>query len=966
MKYYVAVLLAFMVTMAFAFVAGNNCGNVNLSTPKLKRMETQDFHMLYDDGRACARWAFPKRRMNFSGDDETIKQRIRAFCAANERYFGNSTTLGEISVLRRANKTFVNVSQEFCGRQVLDGGMYFRVASNGYLWACGSKFFANFENATSFDAREYDAAIFAAQLFLREELGVSSPVFLGNVRELFFPDGDTARAAYEIQMSGNYPDRYNLWLSSKDLRILGWENEIRYYDVNGDVGIFHQPAFFDDEQDSAAFAHGRISFSQVQDTLTDAHGHYYYNVLSDGGFQPFKSWLCGLYCQVWRMDGPSAYLWAYFSVPSDWSFCWRDGNSIVDERNLYYHTTYYHDYMKSLDTDFDVMDYAVPSRCRVPDQPENAYWDGYGANFGGGGERLRNLAQFSNVIYHEYTHGISDKMYRDVFFPYSAESGALNEAFSDFFACSRNNTRYAGERLMTDDSFLRDLINTKTMPRDWVNEPHGDGEIVAAAFWNIRSLVAPTYATAESIVHFARYSGANTFYDFAIECFFVADDDDSIENGCRLLSPIANSFAAHGIGPGRFPTLLGNFAAVADADGDGFISAGEDFVIETNVKYINEFPYPRAEGLLAYVELVDELGILACDTVVVGTLARNDSLGLTFSLTLPYELLPHYAHAVFYCGTAGDFAAIDTIEIPVGYPQLLLAMEHGNDHILRFFANALRAHNVVYDIDTVDGSFSNVDNLSNYDVVLHFSGDSMSSLNSFAQERILSYFNAGGNVLFTGQDVADNTSAALFLDELFGAQVASLSTGARMVSGVDGTELGDDASFTLIGAPGAANQRTPSVLTPSAGEGFAFYAGTAEAFAGVSKRAAGRAVLFSCGIEAIGSGTGGRKTLVQLMRSLLDYFAVETYSAIDAQTIVPQKFIVRAYPNPFNAAVTIETADTGDKHLIIYDLRGQIVDENRFSSRSFTWNAQNIPSGVYFYRLKTPKSSTCGKLLLTR
>jgi len=85
-------------------------------------------------------------------------------------------------------------------------------------------------------------------------------------------------------------------------------------------------------------------------------------------------------------------------------------------------------------------------------------------------------------------------------------------------------------------------------------------------------------------------------------------------------------------------------------------------------------------------------------------------------------------------------------------------------------------------------------------------------------------------------------------------------------------------------------------------------------------------------------------------------------SSIPKSTSLEQNF-----PNPFNPVTTIEFSipRSGDVSLIIYSINGQEVKrliESEMSVGRFAvlWNASNVSSGIYFYRL------TAGDFVLTR
>ena len=79
------------------------------------------------------------------------------------------------------------------------------------------------------------------------------------------------------------------------------------------------------------------------------------------------------------------------------------------------------------------------------------------------------------------------------------------------------------------------------------------------------------------------------------------------------------------------------------------------------------------------------------------------------------------------------------------------------------------------------------------------------------------------------------------------------------------------------------------------------------------------------------------------------------------------------YPNPFNPSTTIryELPRAATVSLKIFNMLGQLVatlvDEHKAAGfYQVQWNASNVPSGVYFYRLQAGVYSATRKLLLTK
>jgi hypothetical protein len=99
------------------------------------------------------------------------------------------------------------------------------------------------------------------------------------------------------------------------------------------------------------------------------------------------------------------------------------------------------------------------------------------------------------------------------------------------------------------------------------------------------------------------------------------------------------------------------------------------------------------------------------------------------------------------------------------------------------------------------------------------------------------------------------------------------------------------------------------------------------------------------------------------------------YSNIIAVTlnVVKQYELKQNYPNPFNPSTTIAYSLPIDNHVIIkiYNILGQevatLVDkEVKAGSYNITWTAQNLSSGVYFYKMTAGNFSKINKLMLLK
>ena len=96
--------------------------------------------------------------------------------------------------------------------------------------------------------------------------------------------------------------------------------------------------------------------------------------------------------------------------------------------------------------------------------------------------------------------------------------------------------------------------------------------------------------------------------------------------------------------------------------------------------------------------------------------------------------------------------------------------------------------------------------------------------------------------------------------------------------------------------------------------------------------------------------------------------------AVNEPGTLPSKFsIAQNYPNPFNPTTTIQYDLPGPSNvsLEIFDLLGQrveiLVDENQQAGRhTVSWNANDKPSGMYFYKINAGDFTETKKMVLVK
>jgi hypothetical protein len=108
---------------------------------------------------------------------------------------------------------------------------------------------------------------------------------------------------------------------------------------------------------------------------------------------------------------------------------------------------------------------------------------------------------------------------------------------------------------------------------------------------------------------------------------------------------------------------------------------------------------------------------------------------------------------------------------------------------------------------------------------------------------------------------------------------------------------------------------------------------------------------------------------------MVDTIVVGNPTGVDDQpSSIPAEFkLSQNYPNPFNARTAIEYSLPRDSHvrIVVYNLLGQnietLVDQGQTAGNHLTvWNADDVPTGVYFYRIEAGEFTQTRKMLLAK
>lgn len=276
-----------------------------------------------------------------------------------------------------------------------------------------------------------------------------------------------------------------------------------------------------------------------------------------------------------------------------------DNTASLVERSAYYSTNTIHDFHKEILPAFTGMDKTVPANVDITPATCNAFYDGSSINFYLGSPTCVSLAVVSDVIYHEYGHGINDTYYSDMSATF--RNGAMGEGYADVWGFAVNL-----DPILADGSnpqnpsynFRRYDQEPKVYPKDIIGEVHADGEIIAGAWWDTyvnlgndmaktMSLFAAQYAGLQAVAFNGEEGQA--FVDVLVDVLQADDDDANLANGTPNGVAISSAFRRHGI------TLISNaeivHTPIVSSIGNQDITLSAELILENQFDQYLESVY---------------------------------------------------------------------------------------------------------------------------------------------------------------------------------------------------------------------------------------------------------------------------------------------------------------------------------------------------------------------------------------
>jgi hypothetical protein len=287
------------------------------------------------------------------------------------------------------------------------------------------------------------------------------------------------------------------------------------------------------------------------------------------------------------------------------------------------------------------------------------------------------------------------------------------------------------------------------------------------------------------------------------------------------------------------------------------------------------------------------------------------------------------------------------------------------------YAQMLLEKNFAFVSCSVDGLLRGKVTLTDYQTVIYFTGDD-SELKQAEQELLAQYLETGGNLFITGSDLVSNLYAAgdsLFAEEILKVSLASDSSTVHSITDQNQMFFAQISQpYEIAPAGDVLHPKTSAVSILQYTDGKTAASGYTGMFGDSQVEA--KVIVAGFPFELL-SDEANR---IGLFGEILDYFEVGTSIAEREAISKTRKFeLLGNYPNPFNPSTEIRYhLNTGSQvDLEVYNTLGQkittlISEYHTAGQYSVSFNALNLPSGIYYYRLQSGGQIGIGKMVLIK
>ena len=320
----------------------------------------------------------------------------------------------------------------------------------------------------------------------------------------------------------------------------------------------------------------------------------------------------------------------------------------------------------------------------------NAHWDSRAGtiNFYSGNSRCANTGLISDIIYHEWGHGLDAKTG-------GIRDGAYSEGFGDIMSMLITKSPIVGLGFGLNGRVVRNVEPDKVYPQDARGGVHAEGMVIGSTFWDLLNEFKKYYTEDEALAILRKYAFQMIFtaekYTDVYDALLVIDDDDAdLSNGTPNFCLINEPFSQHGLASLERRCLVISFVRndVQELQGNGnrIIEPGERIELTSWVENLTDGVLENLRGVASSTSehlnwensSAEWQQVAAGETApssraVVFTVDADATCGSEFNIDLDFDLgkrQKHFSENFLIGRSAGQQELYQGVGLPMEIPDL--------------------------------------------------------------------------------------------------------------------------------------------------------------------------------------------------------------------------------------------------------------------------------------------------------
>ncbi len=270
--------------------------------------------------------------------------------------------------------------------------------------------------------------------------------------------------------------------------------------------------------------------------------------------------------------------------------------------------------------------------------------------------------------------------------------------------------------------------------------------------------------------------------------------------------------------------------------------------------------------------------------------------------------------------------------------------------------------------------------LNNFEIVIWFSGGRNNpDIDSLALDDLQSYLDNGGRLFMSGQNIITQNENHILFSDYFKIGLSGDRSNMLRLTNTEGATISEEfGEIAINGEYSERNQFSQDVLllkddsvkpiynywSPRIKDRYA-------ATYSEDNIKGYKTVFFAFGFEAV-SDSDDPQNSPALRDSLMENIFNYLESPTPIEPIIDRKVVdfnlAQNYPNPFNpkTIISYQLQEASKVKLLIFDMLGREVEllvnkTQQAGNHKISFDASNLASGIYYYRLKTKPSTSSAK-----